>query len=417
MNLIKEITLNGKNYVFNGKSLELFEKDDDEYFFEYLKEDSAIEAPYKNIKNTDCLFKLTLNVSNLCNLKCKYCYASHGNYGRPSSFMTKETVDFIIDDIKKRGFTSLYVVSLFGGEPTMNFDVVDYIIKKFELEFDKIFKFELTTNGTFLNKDRLTFLRDHNVKLVVSIDGPEDITDYLRGVGSHEIAYNIIKLAKEIKYKDIESSATFTKAHLEMGYNYNDIVEYFRSLEINSSISKVSINKESKLYIEDTINKEEFVNIVRNEIMMIYNGIPKILNPYLYAFLNSLIYGIKSFQFCDELQTNYSLAYDYDGALYNCFRLWGKKEFEIKNNELISFELSDINSKESFKKCKDCWARYLCKQCAAEIALGEVSLQIENDVCKDEIMFEICLVEFLSFIEKNDLDILVNNFEKYIRYQ
>ena len=245
MNLIKEITLNGKNYVFNGKSLELFEKDDDEYFFEYLKEDSAIEAPYKNIKNTDCLFKLTLNVSNLCNLKCKYCYASHGNYGRPSSFMTKETVDFIIDDIKKRGFTSLYVVSLFGGEPTMNFDVIDYIIKKFELEFDKIFKFELTTNGTFLNKDRLTFLRDHNVKIVVSIDGPEDITDYLRGVGSHEIAYNIIKLAKEIKYKDIESSATFTKAHLEMGYNYNDIVEYFRSLEINSSISKVSINKES----------------------------------------------------------------------------------------------------------------------------------------------------------------------------
>lgn len=417
MNLIKDIVLNGKNYVFNGKSFEFFEKDDDEEFFEYLKEDAAIEAPYKNISSTNCLFKLTLNISNLCNLKCKYCYASHGNYGRPPSFMTKETVDFIIDDIKNRGFTNLYVVSLFGGEPTMNFDVIEYIITKFELEFDKIFKFELTTNGTFLNKDRLVFLCNHNVKLVVSIDGPEDITDYLRGVGSHKIAYNIIKSAKEIGYKDIESSATFTKAHLEMGYNYNDIAEYFKSLEIASSISKVSINKESKLYIEDTITREEYVKVVRDEIMMIYNNTPKILNPYLYAFLNSLIYGIKSFQFCDDLQTNYSLAYDYDGGLYNCFRLWGKKEYEVKNNELINSKLSHINSKENIKKCKDCWARYLCKQCAAEIALGETSLQIENDVCKDEIMFEICLIEFLSFINKNDVDILVNNFENYIRYQ
>lgn len=50
------------------------------------------EEGYKAVK---------IHVSNDCNLRCKYCYAKGGNYGKDSSLMAMETAKKIVQCLKK----------------------------------------------------------------------------------------------------------------------------------------------------------------------------------------------------------------------------------------------------------------------------------------------------------------------------
>lgn len=413
--MIKELEIDNKYYVFDGNALELYEKDD--------------EYPDETIENFDCevrleeilipsnyLAKVTLNLCNDCNLKCAYCYADHGKYGREASIMSVNTVDKIIQFIVDRGFKSINVVALFGGEPLLNYKVLEYAILKFEEKFEKIYNFEVTTNGTCLTKKRLEFLSNHHVKLVLSIDGPKEITDLLRGNGTYDAVMKAIKLAKEINYEELEVSATYTKKHHDLGYTYNDIMEFFDKLEIVSSISKVSISKDSPLYIDDSISIDEYREMVNRELNEIQHGKSRILNPYLYRFLSGIIYDIRSFQFCDDLNLNRSMAFDVDGECYNCFRLWGREEYKLRG-ELVNSVLEKNNKKENFEICKKCWAKYLCKDCTVEFTLGEIDFPINDGICKTQIMYEICLEEFIKFMNKNGIEKLVNQFNKYFRYK
>ena len=70
--MIKKIDVGQTHYFFDTSTLTLFK---DKVVKTALSEN--------NVKKDDStLFKLVFNVSNICNLRCKYCYASCGNYGR-----------------------------------------------------------------------------------------------------------------------------------------------------------------------------------------------------------------------------------------------------------------------------------------------------------------------------------------------
>lgn len=85
---------------------------------------------------------------------------------------------------------------------------------------------------------------------------------------------------------------------------------------------------------------------------------------------------------------------------------------ELMNNNLLLF-----NSKENNDLCYNCWARYLCKECAAEMALRELENPVKNGKCKNQYMYEICLKEFLNFMQTYDLNAFLENFNSYSRYR
>lgn len=74
---------------------------------------------------TDVADRITLHISNDCNLRCKYCYASGGNYKMKRSLMTTDTA--------KQFYDFAYIISLilknclFGGEPCLNLNVMEYV--------------------------------------------------------------------------------------------------------------------------------------------------------------------------------------------------------------------------------------------------------------------------------------------------
>lgn len=421
MKQILQIQSKNNEYIFNGETLEIFLKEDQNDFKEYLNNIENTKVIYKVDNSSDTLSKLTLNVSNSCNLKCKYCYASFGTYGRSSHLMSIETIDKIIDEIKCKGFTKIKTIAFFGGEPLINFNTIKYGIEKFNTNFKEVSNYEITTNSVFLTNEIINFFQKNKVKLVLSIDGPEDITDYLRGKGVFESVMRSIKCAQSLNYSDLEASATYTKKHMDMGYSYNDIKNFFDNLGVKSSISKVSIDESSDLYVTDVISKEEFRKLCKNELENIYFSRKCILNPYMYRVLCSLVFNMKAYQFCDDLQTDFSLSYDYNGDLYNCFRLWGKKEYKLSTdtarNEAVSIKLEEINNKENNEICKDCWAIHMCKECAVEMLLGEIDFPVKNGKCSSKAMYEICFQEIIEAIEEDKIKVIAENFREYLRYE
>lgn len=101
---------------------------------------------------SDCLSSMILQVTQQCNLRCKYCAYSGAYYNRThnSARMSFETAKQAIDFLLARSHESDHVhVGFYGGEPLLEFDLikrcVDYIKKSVE---GRTVTFGITTNAT-----------------------------------------------------------------------------------------------------------------------------------------------------------------------------------------------------------------------------------------------------------------------------
>ena len=100
-----------------------------------LVEDGLLYSPdnYLDIdafKNREPVVKaMCLHIAHDCNLKCKYCFASQGDFGGAKSIMSfevgKKALEYLVDN---SGSRKNLEVDFFGGEPLMNFEVVKQLI-------------------------------------------------------------------------------------------------------------------------------------------------------------------------------------------------------------------------------------------------------------------------------------------------
>ena len=88
-------------------------------------------------------------ITNQCNASCPYCFVKHGNY-----ITTKEDIDKI--EVPLDGENVIY-----GGEPTLYPELVDYLIEKLNHR-----DIVLYTNGS--NIEYLKTLKD--VRIVINYD-------------------------------------------------------------------------------------------------------------------------------------------------------------------------------------------------------------------------------------------------------
>ncbi len=70
---------------------------------------------------------INLELTDVCNVKCRHCYNFWRKEGSQISFLTKDKLDRFIDIFVDAG---IFHVVLTGGEPFTNFDVLEYGIKK-----------------------------------------------------------------------------------------------------------------------------------------------------------------------------------------------------------------------------------------------------------------------------------------------
>jgi uncharacterized protein len=323
---------------------------------------------------------LCLHIAHDCNLGCRYCFAEEGEYHGRRALMSyevgKKALDFLIANSGNRINLE---VDFFGGEPTMNWDVVKRLVeygRSQEKEHNKRFRFTFTTNGILMDDDIMEFCNKEMANVVLSLDGRKEINDYMRPTrNGHGSSYDIIvpkfqKLAaqrRELK-KDYYVRGTFTRHNLD----FSEDVKHFADLGFD------------QISIEPVVAAPEEEYAIREE------DLPQIMEEYdklavEYIKRKKEGRGFNFFHFMLDLDqgpcvakrlsgcgsgTEY-LAVTPWGDLYPCHQFVGKEEFllgnvdtgVVKTDICDEFKLCNVYAKE---KCRNCFARFYCSGgCAA----------------------------------------------------
>ena len=217
----------------------------------------------EKLQSKRSVYRITLHVSNDCNLRCKYCYASGGGYGKGRELMTLSTAKRFVDYCCEN-FREVRNIVFFGGEPFLNPNIIEFICEYFQKRFNagdikKMPKFGAITNGTIASKRILHIIVKYFSFLTVSIDGPKEINDINRvtinGNGSFDLISSFLKKVSLIPNLKVNIEATYTIQHIQKGISREMIKDYFirdfglnadvvdeMSLD-NSSIAEKGLNK------------------------------------------------------------------------------------------------------------------------------------------------------------------------------
>lgn len=316
---------------------------------------------------------MCLHVVHDCNLKCKYCFASQGDFGGHKAYMTsevgKKALKYLVDHSGSRKFLE---VDFFGGEPLMDFALVEELVKygnEIAEENNKKFRFTITTNGVLLDDYKIKFINENMHNVVLSLDGRKEINDEMRPTVNDKGSYDIItpkfqKLVAGRKNKNYYARGTFTKKNLD----FSKDVKHFKDLGFNMASVEPVVDAD---YNEYAITKED---------------LPKILEEYETLATDYAKYQIegdpfKFFHFMVDLSQGPCVikrmsgcgagceyvAVTPEGDIYPCHQFVGNEDFKMANildDEVIlpkemqnKFLNSHVFSKDA---CKDCWNKFYC---------------------------------------------------------
>ena len=320
--------------------------------------------PFRNV---------ALFVTQNCNLNCSYCYGAGGSYGSPGH-MARETalraVDWLIGqsgEVKRLG------VSFFGGEPLLNLrlikEVIAYACTKGE-EFSKSFEFSITTNASLLDRRTIAFLRDNNVKPVVSFDGCKQIQDeqrpFVGGRGSYEIIVPKIKELLRV-FPDATARATLVgrtdpatviAALHEIGFTSTHIT--FASASLFDALGdEAAENYESRSIAH--MMEEEVAEII-DDIKNRYSSKLKERksNSILVTRLGEFLNGQRRYFGCGAGRDYVGISNA--GDIFLCHRFVGMSSYKLGNVHAPHLEKkSYLDSPiKNNHKCAACFAKYIC---------------------------------------------------------
>jgi len=315
---------------------------------------------------------ICLNISHICNLSCKYCFANRDGYTRDAKLMTKETaekaVDFLISSSRNRNKLE---VSFFGGEPLLNLPVMMHTVA-YAKEQGKIHKkniqFHVTTNGTLMRPEILDFLKENNFSIILSLDGPKEVQDSIRqfpdGRGSYDIVSNNLKqlLAERQAFRHLTVRSTFTRESLSI----EKLMTHLGCIGCDSiSVEPAFIGPGHPL----DIRKEDMDELLNHYDILAGDYLGEMLNGKCYSFFHIKLMMDHAHKKKPKVsQCGAAVGYvaiGADGKIYPCHKFVGKPEFVMGD---VFNGLTDTKMKKMFaeahvrnkSKCMQCWARYIC---------------------------------------------------------
>lgn len=367
-----------KSVYSEGDILEAYEEVDKLKEEELLFTEDIYKQYITDFKERKTVVKaLCLHIAHDCNLACKYCFAEEGEYHGRRALMSlevgKKALDFLIENSGNRRNLE---VDFFGGEPLMNWEVVKELVRygrSKEKEFNKKFRFTLTTNGVLLNDEVMEFVNREMSNVVLSLDGRKEVNDKMRpfrnGTGSYDlIVPKFQKLAESRNQTNYYVRGTFTHDNLDFS---NDVIHFadlgFKQMSIEPVVGddgeKYAIKQEDLPVIMEEYDKLAKEYIKRHKEGKGFN---------FFHFMIDLEQGpcvAKRLSGCGS-GTEY-LAVTPWGDLYPCHQFVGQEEFllgnvfeGIKHAEICDeFKMCNVYAKD---KCQKCFAKYYCSGgCAA----------------------------------------------------
>ena len=357
------------------------------FFFDkqVIGDDNLSEKLIKNLIFKHGFRQLILNVTEDCNLECKYCVYASGNYmyhrspskTRMSFEIAKQAVDYYIAGYKESKKMNPYkkgAISFYGGEPLMNFKLIKDIIEYIN-PCDKDIIFNLTTNGTLLTNEIVDFLVSNKVNITISLDGPEKEHDrnrvFKNGGGTFStIMKNIKNLRKKYpKYQLLFSVCYDYKTNLIEVYrffkeNENLISPYLMRVSLISDVFTKYYDKFSEYDYKNfkkqlkMLQLEYYNKIIRGEDIPIFLRV-MFDAPIRVIFSKPLIKDIHLpiIPYTGACMPGVKIAVNPDGTFHICEKM----------NEY--FPIGDVTYGLDFKKIRDIISEYRkiilnCSKCS-----------------------------------------------------
>lgn len=335
-----------------------------DYIFDFKKRETVVKA-------------LCLHIAHDCNLACEYCFAGEGEYHGRRALMSlevgKKALDFLVANSGNRVNLE---VDFFGGEPTMNWQVVKDLVeygRSLEEPHHKKFRFTLTTNGVLLNDEILEFANREMSNIVLSIDGRKEVNDKMRpfrgGQGSYDtIVPKFLKVAKSRNQTNYYVRGTYTHGNLDFSKDVLHLADLgFEQISVEPVVAEAkdwyAIKEEDIPVLKEEYDKLAVELIKRRKEGRGFN---------FFHFMIDLEGGpcvAKRLSGCGS-GTEY-LAVTPWGDLYPCHQFVGQEAFLMGNvydgivNTALrdEFKCCNVYAKE---KCKKCFAKFYCSGgCAA----------------------------------------------------
>jgi uncharacterized protein len=125
-------------------------------------------------------YQFIINVTNRCSLACVYCYAESPAPKALAKDMSPETFRQIWQFAHRLNPDRESNIILHGGEPTLVFDSLVDEMRQARACNPNI-TFSLQTNGLGLTPERVALMRELEISVGLSLDGPPEINDAQRG--------------------------------------------------------------------------------------------------------------------------------------------------------------------------------------------------------------------------------------------
>lgn len=315
------------NFLFNNKLIESCNE----------------KAHTKDILEKNGMYNILfawIEITSVCNYRCKHCYGEFG--GSSGNSMSENDFSLVLDHLDKLGVNR---VQFIGGEPlSLGFEKIKWFIEK---AVYRGFLIEIFTNGYFINDEYVKLFKKNNIRLALSVYGPNRIHDEITNhSGSFESLRKAVALLEEHKIE-------YRLANTRMidNENIND-TEIAKELNISQRKLKSDILRlagrgslqllSEKLIKKQLIDKDDFKsNRIKSE------------------------YVLKNMQAHNCFRSRIYVSYDltvYPCVMERRFNYGNIKKSDI--NKLLEGGLNYICFiKDKVKICQNCEYRYACFDC------------------------------------------------------
>ncbi|MDA8422050.1 MAG: geopeptide radical SAM maturase [Nitrospiraceae bacterium] len=306
-----------------------------------------------NAENNVFIAIVVLNLD--CNLGCKYCYEGKR---KGKHALSADTAHDFADFVESGILNNKDALNLvfYGGEPLLSVDTIirisksmRSIVKKQGIEFS----FSFITNGTLLTPQVVKKLKPFGLRAAsVTLDGPKEVHDAFRPFKTGKGSFDII-------VKNIKNVSSLIDVHIGGNYTQDRYREFPRLLDylIESGLTpdKISSIKFDPVFQES------------NEFAPpdFHDGCMSINEPWLVEAAIFLREEILKRGFRTQLigpvvcavERPDNLVVNYDGALYKCPGLVGRKNFCVGS---VKTGIRDHRATH----CLDNWKNDECLACA-----------------------------------------------------
>lgn len=366
--------------------------------------------------------RITLQLTQNCNLRCSYCPYSASELGedyinrshnskRMSLDTAKKSVDFLVNHSRN---SNEMLIAFYGGEPALEFDlmkeIVNYSLNQFE---GKKIKFYITTNGTLLTNEMISFFVKHDFLLTMSLDGPKDINDNGRislnnNFSSFDKVINAIEHIRENYPNFIDNIEISTvinpRNDIKKILNFFDEFNVLRGINITASIitdlyrtTEIEFNEN---YLMD-YNYEKFKMLLSKLGYYPEELISKVIsgafNDQIENFTTILLKEI-------DLENNNvypasicapglgRLFIDVNGTFFICEKVCEESKVVRIGNLKTGFNYDNIKklincASLTENECKKCWGVRFCSSCALDTDnLTELSAKKRLSLCEKSLV-------------------------------